>query len=229
MDRTLNEKKKLLLHSCCGPCSTAVIERLLPDWDICVFYYNPNITDPAEYEHRLSEQKRFIAEFREKTGADVAFIEGRYEPSEFYDAVKGLEGEPEGGARCRECFRLRLAAAAAKAAELGFDCFDTTLSVSPYKNYDTIAAAAAEVQDGLSAAFGGQRPGDGSPGDESSSKLPVYLGGNYKKKEGYKRSIELAREYGLYRQHYCGCGFSKREAEEAMARKAAQNAEGGDR
>ena len=205
MDRTVDDKKKLLLHSCCGPCSTAVIERLLPDYDITVFYYNPNITGAEEYAHRLAEQKRFIKEYSEKTGAKIAFIEGRYEPSEFFDAVKGLEGEPEGGARCRECFRLRLAETAKAAGGLGYDCFDTTLSVSPYKNYNVISAVAAEVLEELGpAAYGA-----------------VCLSGNYKKKEGYKRSIELAREYGLYRQHFCGCCFSEAEAGAAAERKDA--------
>jgi len=215
MDINSDDRKKILLHSCCGPCSTAVIERLLPDYDITVFYYNPNITDPAEYEHRLAEQKRFINEFREKTGASVELIEGRYEPAEFFDAVKGLEGEPEGGARCRECFRLRLRETVRKALELGADCFDTTLSVSPYKNYTVISETAEEVLAELDIST---VPRTGT-GEFVDSNL-YYVSGNYKKKEGYKRSIELAREYGLYRQHYCGCCFSEREAAEAAVRMA---------
>ena len=185
------EKKSILLHSCCGPCSTAVIERLLNDYDITVFYYNPNITDQAEYEHRLSEEKRFIEEFNQNTGNDVKLIEGRYDPEEFFEAAKGLEAEPEGGARCAECFKLRLKETAALAQKLGFDCFDTTLTVSPYKNYDVISAI----------------------GKELAGDTLEYVSGNYKKKEGYKRSIELSKEYGLDRQHFCGCVFSEREAE----------------
>ena len=182
-------KEKLLLHSCCGPCSTAVIERLADDFDITVFYYNPNITDEEEYLHRKSEEQRFIAEYSEKTGADIDFIEGDWLPQDYYKAVTGLEQEKEGGARCRECFRLRLEKTAQLARHMGFDCFDTTLSVSPYKNYDVISELASEI----------------------SERTGVrYLSGNYKKKDGYKRSIELSKEYGLYRQHYCGCEFSKR-------------------
>ncbi len=179
-------KKRILLHSCCGPCSTAVTERLSEDGEaqITLFYYNPNITDPAEYEHRKAEQKRFLAE----SGLDIRFLEGPYDPEEYYTAVRGLEQEPEGGARCAACFALRLEKTAALARELGFDAFDTTLSVSPYKNYETIRSIAEPLAErcGLE-----------------------YLAGNYKKKDGYKRSIELSRQYGLYRQHYCGCEFSK--------------------
>ena len=185
-------KKKLLLHSCCGPCSTAVIERLLKEgYDITVFYFNPNITDPAEYEHRKSEQIRLIEELRKK-GNDIKFMDGFYEPQEFLEAVSGYEDEPEGGKRCELCFAIRLEAAAWVAAEYNFDCFDTTLSLSPHKNYDKIKAA----------------------GDTFAYRYGVeFLAGNYKKKDGFKRSIELSKEYGLYRQDYCGCVFSLREAE----------------
>lgn len=218
---TRKDKRRLLLHSCCGPCSTAVIERLLPDYDITVFYFNPNITGPEEYAHRLAEQKRFIKEYREKTGAEVAFIEGRYEPAEFFDAVKGLEAEPEGGARCRECFRLRLRETVRQALEGGFDCFDTTLSVSPYKNYEVISRTAGEVLAELGITGTEAAEAAGAAGACVNDNL-FYVAGNYKKKEGYKRSTELAREYGLYRQHFCGCCFSEREAEEFRARKAAE-------
>ena len=173
-------KEKLFLHSCCGPCSTAVIERLADDFDITVFYFNPNITDEEEYLHRKSEEQRFISEYSEKTGHKIGFIEGDYVPADYYEAVKGLEQEKEGGARCRECFRIRLEKTAALAKEKGYDAFDTTLSVSPYKNYDVISELASGI----------------------SEKTGVrYLSGNYKKKDGYKRSIELSKEYGLYRQH----------------------------
>lgn len=184
-----NAKKKLLLHSCCGPCSTAVLERLLPDYEITLFYYNPNITDPAEYEHRLSEQERFLAEWAGKDGrADVKLQPGDYDPQVYYNFVEGLEQEPEGGARCAKCFMLRLRETAEKAAKEGYDCFDSTLTVSPYKNYKTISPIGFE----LAEEYGVE-----------------YLDGNYKKKDGYLRSIALAKEYGLYRQHYCGCEFSK--------------------
>lgn len=185
-------KKKLLLHSCCGPCSTSVLERLVEDFDVTVFYYNPNITDEAEYQLRKSEEQRFIAEFSENTGANIEYIEGDYDTDSYYTVCKGLEGEPEGGARCKECFILRLKRTAKLAKEKGFDLFDTTLTVSPYKNYDVIS----EIGKGLEKEYG-----------------VTYLSGNYKKQNGYQRSIELSKEYGLYRQHYCGCEFSKRGAE----------------
>ena len=187
------EKKKLLLHSCCGPCSTAVIERLSGDggYSISVFYYNPNITDEAEYLHRKSEQIRFLEELK-KQGRNVEFIDADYDPETFLDAVKGLEEEPEGGARCSVCFELRLRKTAEYAAGHGFDCFDTTLTVSPYKNYDVISAIGRRV---------------------AAETGVEYLSGNYKKKDGYRRSVELSRQYGLYRQHFCGCGYSGRGGE----------------
>ena len=182
-------KKKLLLHSCCGPCSTAVIERLVEsgEYDITVFYYNPNITDSEEYGLRKLEQIRFLNEFHGKTGIAIPFVQTEYDPQRFFEAAEGLEDCPEGGERCRKCFELRLRETALAAKENGFDCFDTTLSVSPYKNYDVIS----EVGRALAEELGIE-----------------YLAGNYKKKDGYKRSIELSKEYHLYRQHYCGCVFS---------------------
>jgi len=176
--------KKLLLHSCCGPCSTAVIEKLINDYDLSVFYFNPNITDEPEYAHRLSEQKRLISE----VFPAVRLIEGEYHPESFFEAVRGFEDAPEGGARCSLCFRLRMEETAKKAVALGYDCFDTTLTVSPHKNYDVISSICKE----LSAKYGIE-----------------YLDGNYKKMNGYKRSVDLSKEYGLYRQNYCGCEFSK--------------------
>ena len=198
------DKKRLLLHSCCGPCSTAVIERLLDtgEYDITVFYYNPNITDRAEYEHRRSEQMRLIG-LLNSAGMAVQYIDGDYDTSAFYAAAKGLEAEKEGGARCRECFALRLRETAGYAKHHGYDCFDTTLTVSPYKNYDVISVIGSAI------------------GEELGIE---YLSGNYKKKDGYRRSVELSKEYGLYRQHYCGCEYSKAESERIMAQKAAANA-----
>lgn len=184
------KKEKLLLHSCCGPCSTAVIERLLAEdlYDITVFYFNPNITDPAEYAHRKEEQKRVLKELY----PFVAFIEGDYDPRAYFEIVSGCENEPEGGLRCSICFTQRLEETARFAADNGYSCFDTTLSVSPYKNYDTIYSIAVQL----------------------AEKYGIkYLAGNYKKKDGYKRSIELSKQLGLYRQHYCGCEFSRLDAE----------------
>ena len=177
-------KKTMLLHSCCGPCSSAVIERLLPDYDVAVFYYNPNITDRKEYEHRFSEQKRLLAE----AFPGVRLVPAAYDPERWLEAVKGLENEPEGGARCSVCFKLRLEEAAKAAKENGFDCFDTTLTVSPHKNYAVISNIASEISERW-----------GVP----------YEAGNYKKKDGFRRSIELSRQYGLYRQDFCGCEYSR--------------------
>lgn len=154
-------RKKLFLHSCCGPCSAAVIERLAEAFDITVFYYNPNISDCGEYEKRRSEELRFISEYSAETGAHIDFLEGEYRPEDFYAAVKGLEKESEGGARCARCFELRLKRTAELAREKSYDCFDTTLSVSPYKNYELISIISEKL---------------------SKDNGIEYLAGNYKKK-----------------------------------------------
>ena len=183
------KKERLLLHSCCGPCSTAVIERLAEDWELTVFFFNPNISGEEEYALRRDEQKRFITEYNASAKKSVLYMEGDYRPELFFSAALGHEQDPEGGERCARCFLLRLSETARLANELAFDAFDTTLSVSPHKNYDIISAV----------------------GKECSDKYGVrYLAGNYKKKDGFKRSIELAEEYGLYRQNFCGCIYSKR-------------------
>lgn len=183
-------KPRLLLHSCCGPCSTAVIEKLIDDYEITVFYFNPSIYPEEEYLHRKNEQKRFLSELSAKLGFEIGFIEGDYNHQSFCDFVSGLENAPEGGERCKKCFWQRLEGTAKLAKDKGFDLFDTTLSVSPHKNYDNISAIGKEIE----AKFGIK-----------------YLAGNYKKQDGYKRSIDLSKEYNLYRQNYCGCEFSKRD------------------
>ncbi len=175
--------KKLLLHSCCGPCSTHVINVLKEDYDITIVYYNPNIDTIEEFNHRLSEQKRFC----ENVGVKV--IEVPYSPEEFLDVTKGLENEPEGGARCAVCFKLRLDKTASLAKELGFDAFATTLTVSPHKNSLVINSIGKTVE---------------------ANKRIEFIDGNFKKQDGYKKSIELSKQYNLYRQNYCGCKFSKR-------------------
>ena len=191
------ETPTLLLHSCCAPCSSYTLEYLTQYFSITVFYFNPNISPAEEFYKRAAEQKRLISELPVKN--PVSFIEGGYDPSEFYSAVKGLENIPECGARCFACYRLRLERTARLAAEKGFDYFATTLSISPYKN----AAKLNEISEELSEIC-------------AVKALPC----DFKKRGGYKRSIELSAEYGLYRQDYCGCVFSKREAEE---RRAARN------
>ena len=180
------EPPRLLLHVCCAPCSSYCLEYLSEYFDITVYYYNPNISKKEEYLKRLAEEERYISvkDFK----YPVKLTESKYDPQEFFDAVRGLEKEPEGGLRCRECFRLRLEASAKKAKELGFEWFTTTLTISPLKN----AALLNEI------------------GAEMGEKYGVkWLPSDFKKKEGYKRSIELSREYGLYRQDYCGCVFSR--------------------
>ena len=180
------EPPRLLLHVCCAPCSSYCLEYLSEYFDITVYYYNPNISKKEEYLKRLAEEERYISvkEFK----YPVKLTESTYDPQEFFDAVRGLEKEPEGGLRCRECFKLRLEASAKKVKELGFEWFTTTLTISPLKN----AALLNEI------------------GAEMGEKYGVkWLPSDFKKKEGYKRSIELSREYGLYRQDYCGCVFSR--------------------
>lgn len=178
---------RLLLHSCCAPCSSYVLEYLAPQASITAFYYNPNITEETEYRKRVQELRRLIA--ARPRPHPVTLLEGAYEPERFFAAVKGLEAVPEGGARCLRCFRLRLFEAARVAAEGGFDYFTTSLTISPLKD----AAAINAIGEEAAAAF----------------QVP-WLPSDFKKKGGYARSIELSRELGLYRQDYCGCIFSKR-------------------
>ena len=193
LDRLIERYQKegrtpsVLLHVCCAPCSSYCLEYLSDYFDITVYYYNPNITKPEEYAYRLSEEKRYIA-LRTDFRHPVGMTESEYDPKVFFEAVKGLEKEPEGGARCEKCFRLRLEASAKKAKELGMDCFTTTLTISPLKN----AALLNEI------------------GEEMGERYGVmWLPSDFKKKEGYKRSIVLSHEYDLYRQNYCGCVFSR--------------------
>ena len=184
-----NEIPHLLLHACCAPCSSYTIEYLSQYFRITLFYYNPNIAPSEEYIHRVNEIKRFVKQFR--TQNPVTLIEGEYNPKKFYDTVKGLENEPEGGIRCRKCFELRLSESARIAKELGCDYFTTTLTISPMKD----AQVLNEVVEEQCEAFGIKR-----------------LPSDFKKKGGYKRSIELSREYGLYRQNFCGCIYSLRDS-----------------
>ena len=198
--QTKVQKPQILLHSCCGPCSTACIERLLSDYDITVYYYNPNIDDPVEYERRKATQMAFLQKFNEEPGSAgrVSFMEAPYDPERFLEEVKGLEEEPEGGRRCSVCFWLRLQKTAETASMLHYDLFGTTLTVSPHKDYATISAIGKR----LGAQYG-----------------VSYLDANFKKKDGFKRSIELSKKYGLYRQNYCGCRFSKWEGCDEAAEK----------
>ena len=181
-------KPRLLLHSCCAPCSSYVLEYLSAYFDITVFYFNPNISPESEYVKRVNEVKRLIAEM--PSCSQVRFMEGRYEPQEFYSCAKGLEDEPEGGERCLKCFRLRLKEAARAAKEINADYVCTTLTISPLKNAENLNRI----------------------GEEEAESLGIkWLPSDFKKKNGYKRSIELSDEYNLFRQNYCGCVFSKRD------------------
>lgn len=185
------QKRTVLLHSCCGPCSTACIERLLPDYKVTVFFYNPNITDRDEYERRREAQIKFIQEYNEKLPEEdrVEFIEGEYLPDDFFEVCDSLSNEPEGGRRCTECFKLRMERTAQVAQKTGNAMFGTTLTVSPHKNYMLISA----IGTSLAELYGVE-----------------FLDVDFKKKAGFQRSIQMSKEYGLYRQNYCGCIYSMR-------------------
>ena len=199
-----SEKPTLLLHSCCAPCSSYVLEYLREYFRITVFYYNPNITDGKEYEYRLNEEKRLIGAYNRQVREHdfegmnsteqamlIDIMEAPYDPGNYLSAVKGYEDCPEGGDRCGICFEMRLRESAKAAADNGFDFFTTTLTISPLKN----AARLNEIGERLSGEYGVR-----------------FLPSDFKKKNGYKRSIELSKEFSLYRQNYCGCAFSRREA-----------------
>ena len=180
---------RILLHSCCAPCSSYVIEYLSQYFQVTVFYYNPNISREEEYRKRVEEQKRFISEFPVKHKVD--FIEGEYDTDTFYTGVKGLEQCREGGERCFVCYELRLRRTAIEAAKGKYDYFTTTLTISPLKNSVKLNQIGQKLME--------------EHGVE-------YLLSDFKKREGYKRSIELSKEYNLYRQNYCGCIYSQRES-----------------
>ena len=180
------ERPRLLLQSCCGPCSSYVLEALTPYFCVTVLYYNPNIQPRAEYDLRFENQRKIIAAL--PTPSEVDILECDYDGEKYDAAVKGLEAEPEGGARCTVCFQLRLQETAKRAAELGYDWFCTTLTVSPHKDAERLNQIGRAL---------GERYG-----------VP-FLPSDFKKREGYKRSIQLSKEYDLYRQDYCGCLYSK--------------------
>jgi len=180
----------LFLHSCCAPCSSYCLEYLTEYFSITVFYYNPNIFPAEEYDDRIHEQERLIKELNEKGVKNkIRLVCGEYRPEVFYEAVKGLEKEPEGGERCTKCFELRLYESARLAKEGGFDYFTTTLTISPLKDAERLNRI----------------------GEEAGAKFGIaFLNSDFKKKNGYRRSIELSKEHSLYRQDYCGCVYSRR-------------------
>ena len=182
---SLDYRPKLLLHSCCGPCSSSVLEFLTKYFDIDVLYYNPNIYPEEEFVKRKNEQEKLL----KKLDKNIKFIEGNYNYDLYKEKVRGLEQEPEGGLRCKSCISLRMQETCRYAKEHGYDFFTTTLSVSPHKNSKMINEIGFSL--------------------EKEYNMP-YLYSDFKKKEGYKRSIVLSKEYDLYRQDYCGCQFSLR-------------------
>ena len=187
------QRPKLLLHSCCAPCSCYVLEYLSQYFDITVFYYNPNIYPEEEYRHRVKEQQWLISQMN--LPHPVQFVEGPYDTQRFYELAKGLENLPEGGERCFRCYRLRLEEAAKLAQKLGCDYFTTTLSISPYKNAPVLNTIGQEL---------------------GEIYQVQHLPSDFKKKNGYRRSVALSQEYGLYRQDYCGCVFSKQERQRQL-------------
>lgn len=180
---------KLLLHSCCAPCSSYVLEYLSNYFSITIFYYNPNISPKEEFEKRVKEQQRLIASMSFKNPVDCMI--GKYEPERFFEVSKGLEDIPEGGERCFRCYELRLRETAILAKQKGFDYFTTTLSISPLKKAEKLNEIGRKLEQEYQVS---------------------YLYSDFKKKDGYKRSIQLSQEYQLYRQNFCGCVYSKKEA-----------------
>ena len=202
LEHTQKEEKVpcLLLHACCAPCSSYVLEYLAEYFHITVFFYNPNISLEEEYRKRVAEIRRLVAEM--SFTHPVHIMEGTYDPQIFYEMARGLERVPEGGERCFKCYRLRMEEAAKLAKEGNYDYFTTTLSISPLKNAQKIN----EIGEELAEIY----------------KVP-HLTSDFKKKNGYKRSIELSHEHDLYRQNYCGCVFSKREAQERDRKRVLEN------
>jgi hypothetical protein len=200
MEKNAELGKTLLLHSCCAPCSSYCLEYLRQYFNITVFYYNPNISFEEEYRKRVEEQKRLINAFNKEANANnarypIKIIEGDYEPDKFYDMAKGLEDCKEGGERCFKCFELRLRKTAELAQKGSYDYFTTTLTISPLKN----AVKLNEIGESLGREYGID-----------------WLVSDFKKKNGYKRSTELSKEYNLYRQDYCGCVYSRQECEKTI-------------
>lgn len=191
---------KLLLHSCCAPCSSYCLELLSQYFEVTVFYYNPNIYPPEEYTMRVAEQERFVQKF--PTKHPISFVEGVYDTEKFYAMAKGMEHLKEGGERCFACYELRLRESAEYAKEHGFDFFTTTLSISPLKKAEKLNEIGMKME------------------EEYGVK---YLYSDFKKQNGYKRSTEISNEYDMYRQYYCGCVYSKKQRDEEIAAKEREN------
>ena len=193
---------KLLIHSCCAPCSSYCLELLSEHFEITVFYYNPNIYPPEEYHMRAAEQERFVQKFPAKH--KISFVEGAYDTSRFYDMAKGMEDLKEGQERCFACYELRLREACEYAKANGFDFFTTTLSISPLKNAAKLNEIGAKLEEEYHIS---------------------YLYSDFKKQNGYKRSTEISNEYDMYRQYYCGCVFSKKQRDDEIAARKRESEE----
>ena len=180
-------RPRILLHSCCAPCSTYTLEYLTQYADVMIYFANSNIHPRDEYLRRKYVQQKFIHDFNAQTGNKVQFIAAPYQPQEYFEQVRGLQDEPEGGARCRVCYNYRLDLVAQKAVELGFDYFGSTLTISPHKNSQVINSVGIDIQELYDT---------------------QYLPSDFKKNNGYRRSVEMCHEYDIYRQCYCGCVFA---------------------
>ena len=200
--KSAEELPKLLLHACCAPCSTHCLEVLAAYFDITVYFYNPNIDEFEEYKKRLEELERLKKEAN--FAKNIKIVDGSFEPDLFYEMAKGREDLPERGLRCYDCYELRLRKTAEYALKEGFDYFSTTLSISPYKNAQWLNEIGIKLENEMMQEYEQKNC-------EDIKKYPIFLFSDFKKKNGYKRSIELSEEYGLYRQDYCGCIFSKRD------------------
>ena len=186
--KNIKEGSPLLLHACCAPCSSAVLERIGNIFEITIFYYNPNITEKEEYQKRIEEIKKLISYINPKY--PIKLIEGKHEPDRYFSTIKGLEEEPERGKRCYKCYELRLEETAKIAEHLNIPYFCTTLTLSPHKNSNWINEIGMNL---------------------NKKYQPTYIYSDFKKKDGYKRSIELSKQFNLYRQDYCGCIYSKKK------------------
>lgn len=220
----LSQKPTLLLHACCGPCSSYVLEYLAEFFKITVLYYNPNIYPPQEYERRLEELKNLYKKFPPVLQNNVNLVECDYNPEEFYNAVgtrqnPELANEPEKGERCRRCYEFRLKKTYEYAKAHGFDYFCTTLSISPFKDAEKINVIGFELDTSKSSL----EPGAAASTLPDHSRSPKWLPSDFKKKGGFKRSLEISTEYDLYRQEYCGCVYSVRTAVKEGENKCAKN------
>ncbi len=206
------KKPTLLLHACCGPCSSYCIETLVPYFDITIYYYNPNISPQQEYDRRLSELKKFLARFPDAVSGGVKLVEAQYIPDDFYTATNvrnepQLAAEPERGERCRRCYSLRMKKSYEYACANGFDWFTTTLSISPHKDAEKINVI------GFALEAAARESGQQNQEETTTYKNTRFLPSDFKKKNGFLRSTQLTEEYGMWRQDYCGCTYSMRKVE----------------